>query len=219
MRFAPADIRTTWRAALSRKFTETSMRDGALRLIKCTITVATAIAGLGMAATAIAQARFDVLGRDVVSGLDGTTVYTIRDNRSAQCYTLFVTDGGAGTPLPLAVPPPEPTAEQLHMIDRAQALRELQAERDRRIRELQNRSTFWVNDYAIARGEIDQEYEQAVGEVLPQLWPPASVAPGWPTTSRPELDAAVNRAITEGEVASAAIARAPLDDRLSAIIE
>ncbi len=195
------------------------MRDGALRLTRCTITAATTIAALVMAAAAAAQARFDVLGRDVVSGLNGMTVYTIRDNRSAECYTLFVTDGGAATPLPLLVPPPEPTPEQLHSIDRAQALRELQAERDRRIRELQNRSTFWVSDYAIARGEIDQEYEHAVGEILPQLWPPASVAPDWPTTSRPELDAAVNRAITEGAVASAAIARAPLDDRLSAIIE
>jgi hypothetical protein len=195
------------------------MRDGALRLTECTITAVT-IAGLGVGAVAvIAQARFDVLGRDVVSGLNGMTVYTIRDNRLAQCYTLFVTDGGAGTPLPIAVPPPEPTREQLERIDTAQALRDLQAERDRRIRDLHNRPTFWVSDYAVARGEIDLDYEQAVNALLPQLWPPASVAPDWPTTSRPELDAAVNRAITEGEVAAAAIARAPLDDRLSALIE
>lgn len=186
--------------------------------IKRIIAVGT-IAWLG-AAFASAQTRFDVLGNDVVNGLNGMTVYTIRDNRTAQCFTLFVTESERGAmPLPLAIPPPEPTAEQLHKIDAAQALRDAQAERDRRIRELQSRSTFWVNDYAIARGEIDLEYERAVGDVLPSLHPSASVAPGWPTTSRPELDAAVNRAISEGDSASAAIARAPLDDRLRALLE
>jgi hypothetical protein len=196
------------------------MRDGALRLTECTILAATTIAGLGMAAAATAQARFEVLGGDVVQGLNGMTVYTIRDNRMAQCFTLFVTDGERGaTPLPLAIPPPEPTPEQLAKIDTAQTLRDARAERDRQILALRSRTTFWVNDYGFERERIDQEYAEAVREVLPGLHPWATIAPGWPTSSPQETDAAVSRAITEGDVVAASLSRAPLEDRLSAFLE
>jgi hypothetical protein len=196
------------------------MRDGALRLTECTIIAATTIAGLGMAAAATAQARFDVLGGDVVQGLNGMTVYTIRDNRMAQCFTLFVTDGERGaTPLPLAIPPPEPTPEQLAKIDTAQTLRDARAERDRQILALRSRTTFWVNDYAFDQMRIDQDYEQAVSEVLPGLYPSMAAAPGWPTTSRLEMDAMVSRAITEGEAVAVSLSRAPLEDRLRAFLE
>ena len=178
------------------------------------------IAWLAIAAAAPAQSRFDVLGNDAVNGLNGMTVYTVRDNRTAQCFTLFVTEGDRGaTSLPLAIPPPEPTPEQLHKIDAAHALRDIQAEHNRQILALRSRTLFWVNDYVYDRERIDQEYERAVSTLLPGLYPSASVAPGWPTTSRQEMDAAVNRAITEGDAVAAALARAPLDDRLRALLE
>src|SRR5262245_17278743 len=136
-----------------------------------------------MVAATAAQTRFDVLGSDVVKGLNGMTVYTVRDNRTAQCFTLFVTDGERGaTPLPLAIPPPEPTPEQLDKIDVAQTLRDARAERDRQIFALRSRTTFWVNDYGFERERIDQDYAQAVREVLPGLHPLATIAPGWPTS-------------------------------------
>lgn len=183
------------------------------------ITVAT-IAWLGTVAATSAQTRFDVLGSDVVQGLNGMTVYTIRDNRMAQCFTLFVTDGERGaTPLPLAIPPPEPTPEELDKIDTAQTLRNARAERDRQILALRSQTTFWVSDYGFERERIDQEYAQAVREVLPGLHPFATIAPGWPTSSPLEMDAAVSRAITEGDVVAASLSRAPLEDRLSAFLE
>src|SRR6185503_4090834 len=42
-------------------------------------------------ATAL-QVRFDVVATDTVTGVNGLTVYTIRDNSAERCYTLFVVE-------------------------------------------------------------------------------------------------------------------------------
>jgi hypothetical protein len=168
-----------------------------------------------------AQSRFDVVATDAVSGVNGLTVYTIRDNRAARCYTLFVV-GDKSAP-PAGVPPPlvpSMTDEEAERVRTADALRALKAERDRRILQLRSRAgTMWTIDYTVERERLDEEYEHRVGTLLPDLYPASQVAPGFRTTSREERDGAVTRAIAEGDTVIAAIARAPLEERLATLLE
>ena len=168
------------------------------------------------------QLRFDVVASDAVTGVHGLKVYTIRDNREARCYTLFVVDGDEGA-APAGVPPPlvpSMTHDEAGRVRTADALRDVKAERDRHIIELRARmSRMWTIDYTLARERIEDEYERRVGTILPDLYPPNQVAPGFRTTSRAELDGAVSRAIAEGDTVLASIARAPLEQRLATLLE
>ena len=192
---------------------------GRLRELAILGSVMVLVAGAGAAA---AQARFDLLASDGVGGINGLTAYTIRDNRTASCYTVFVLDGekGAGSNAARPSPPPALNPEQLRAVQRADTLREARAERDRQVVELRTRSnTLWTIDYEMARERIEQDYERSVGAVLPELYPSAQVAPGLRTTSREALDAAVGRALAEGDAAAAALAPPPVDQRLLALLE
>jgi hypothetical protein len=171
---------------------------------------------------AAGQGRFDVVATDTVQGASGLTVYTIRDNSAGRCYTLFVVDGDKGS-TPAVVPPPPAasmTNDEAERVRTADVLRALKAERDRRIVQLRARaSTMWTIDYTVERERIEDEYERHVGTLLPDLYPPTQIAPGFRTTSREERDGAVTRAIAEGDMVIASIAKAPLEERLAALLE
>ncbi len=177
------------------------------------------VAGAG---TAAAQARFDLLASDGVGGISGLTAYTVRDNRTASCYTVFVLDGEKRAELNAARPSPPPplNPEQQRAVERADALRDARAERDRQVVDLRARSyTMWTIDYDMAREQIEQDYERTVAAVLPEVYPSAQVAPDLRTTSREALDAAVGRALAEGAAATAALEPPPADQRLLALLE
>ena len=53
---------------------------------------------------------------------------------------------------------------------------------------------------------------------MPQLYPSAQVAPGWPTTTPDELAAAVRRAIAEGDAVDTAAARSATEEELFRLI-
>jgi hypothetical protein len=172
-----------------------------------------------LASSATAQARFDVVTGDKVGGVSGLDVYTIRDKQTATCYTLFVLDAARGgdSRLPALPPAPELSSDQLDKVRLAETLRDLQAERDRELSDLQARTNnLWVFDYEINRAQIEQDYENAVIHLLPGLYPSAQVAPGLPTSSRGEVDAAVSRAMAEGD---AITSRSAVDERLLTLLE
>jgi len=170
-----------------------------------------------VALAAAAQGRFDVLARDRVAGVGGLTVFTIRDSRTATCYTLFVLEGGQAA-VPLPRPAPALTADQLERVRLAETLRDLQAARDRELNRLASSriTNQWLFEYEWERARIQQEYEAAVVALIPGLYPSAQVAPGLPTSSSWEVDAAARRAIAEGE---AVVARSEVDDRLQTLLE
>lgn len=181
---------------------------------------AVAVLSTCLASLATAQARFEVVASDRVAGVAGLSIFTIRDSQSARCYTLFVLDAGrtGASQLPVLPPAPEPTAEELDKIRLAETLKGLQAERARELNDLQARNNgLWVFDYEINRAQIEQDYENAVIQLLPGLYPSAQVAPGLPTSSRAEVDFAVRRAIAEGEALAAP--RGAIDERLMTLLE
>jgi hypothetical protein len=159
---------------------------------------------MGARSDAAAQGRFQLLGQEPVAAVTGLTVYTIRDGVTARCYTLFALD-------PAQVPAPrlaetaitgELTAEQLEQTEVAQILKDAIAVRNRRIVDLRSRGTLmWAGQYETLRQEIDSDYEQTVRSVLPGLHPRAQIAPGWPTSTPDEVEAAVRTAIADGDYA------------------
>jgi hypothetical protein len=184
--------------------------------------LALAIAGSVMVCVAgtvaAAQTRFDLLASDTVGGINGLTAYTLRDNQTASCYTVFVLDAAKGTATPSPSPPLNP--DQRRSVQTAQTLRDLKAERDRQVMELRGRMfTLWTIDYDMAREHIEQDYERGVGALLPEVYPSAQVAPGLRTTSREALDTAVDRAIAEGDALTAALAGSSAEQRVLAMLE
>ena len=171
---------------------------------------------------AAAQTRFDLLASDTVGGINGLTAYTVRDNQTASCYTVFVLDAEKDARSNAAMPSISTPLndDQLHSVHTAQALRDLKAERDRQVMDLRGRTfTMWTMDYDMAREHIDQEYERGVGALLPDVYPSAQVAPGLRTTSPEALDSAVGRAIAEGDAITAALAGSSADQRALALLE
>jgi hypothetical protein len=168
---------------------------------------------------ASAQTRFDLLASDSVGGINGLTAYTLRDNQTASCYTVFVLDAAKGS-VATSSPSPPLNADQLRSMQTAQTLRDLKAERDRQVMELRGRMfTLWTIDYDMAREHIEQDYERGVGALLPEVYPSAQVAPGLRTTSREALDTAVGRAIAEGDAITAAQAGSSAEQRVLAVLE
>jgi hypothetical protein len=173
---------------------------------------------IGARSDAAAQGRFELLGQEPVAAVNGLTVYTIRDGVTASCYTLFVLDTAQ-------VPPPSRaetevtevlTPEQLERVRVAQQLRDAIAARNRSIEDLRSRSSsMWLVQYENLRLQIDSDYERTVRSLLPGLYPSATLAPswptstlayssgtlapGWPTSSPEEVAAAVRTAIAEGD--------------------
>jgi hypothetical protein len=171
---------------------------------------------IGARSDAAAQSRFELLGQDPVAAVTGLTVYTIRDRVTASCYMLFALDP-AQLPAPSAPITDVLTPEQVEKARVAQILKDAIAERNRRIVDLQNRSTsMWAVHYETERERIASDYEETVRSVIPNLYPRAQVAPGWPTSSPEELDAAVRRAIADGDSATDTVAR---ESRVEALME
>jgi hypothetical protein len=164
---------------------------------------------------ASAQARFDVLSGESVAAVTGLKVYTIRDNQITSCYSVFVLDGPA-FPLAEAAPPPAPELAEKTRV--AQALKDAMAARERRVAELQQRRLTWAITYGNERERIQAEYEQTVRGVLPGLYPSAQVAPGWPTTTPQELNAAVQRAIADAEASAAAETSFKIQERIEYLL-
>ena len=201
-----------------RVVTDERIRSGRLALTFA----GSAIVYVACTVAAAAQARFDVLASDTVGGIKGLTAYTVRDNQTASCYTVFVLDAETGAGANAAMPSPSPplNADQIRAVETAQTLRELRAERDRQMMDLRGRTfTMWTIDYDMAREHIEQEYERSVGAVLPDVYPSAQVAPGLRTTSREALDTAVDRAIAEGDALTAALAGSSAEQRVLAMLE
>jgi len=201
-----------------RAVTDERVPSGRLAL---TIT-ASAIVYVACTVAAAAQARFDVLASDTVGGIKGLTAYTVRDNQTASCYTVFVLDAETGAGSNAAMPSLSPrlNADQIRAVQTAQALRDLRAERDRQVMDLRGRTfTMWTIDYDMAREHIEQEYERGVSALLPDVYPSAQVAPDLRTTSPDALDAAVRRAIAEGDAITAALAGSSADPRVLALLE
>jgi len=181
-----------------------------------------AIVYVACTVAAAAQARFDLLASDTVGGIKGLTAYTVRDNQTASCYTVFVLDAEKGAVSNGAKPSLSPplNGDQIRTVQTAHTLRELRAERDRQVMDLRGRAfTMWTIDYDMAREHIEEEYERAVGALLPEVYPSAQVAPGLRTTSRDALDTAVGRAIAEGDAITAALAGASADERVLGLLE
>jgi hypothetical protein len=198
--------------------TDERVRSGRLALA----ITGSALACVACTAAAAAQARFDLLASDTVGGINGLNAYTVRDNQTASCYTVFVLDAekGAGSNAAMRSFSPPLTADQLGTVHTAHTLRELKAERDRQVMDLRRRTfTMWTIDYDMAREHIEREYERGVGVLLPEVYPSAQVAPGLRTTSREALDAAVGRAIAEGDAITAALAGSSTDQRVLALLE
>jgi hypothetical protein len=163
-----------------------------------------------------AQTRFRVLGVDTIDSVNAVRVYTIRDDKVAACYILFVLEPlDAGSAAPSDAQTPVLTPDQLNKVRVAQTLRDVTAVRDRRLVELKKRvAMVWTVVYQNERERIEEEYEGAVRVELPELYPAAQVAPGWRTTGTEMLNEAVRRAIADGDASLAAAARSALDDQL-----
>jgi hypothetical protein len=160
-----------------------------------------------------AQTRFHVVSTQPLDGVKDLQVVTVRDDVTASCYAAFVLGSANGASMP---PPPQPwLSERGEKVQLAAALKDLNARRDRQFAELRASSAnAWAVNYESAREAIEDEYERAVRDLMPELYPSAQVAPGWRTTSIDELDAAVRRAIAEGEAEEAAQARTALNGQL-----
>jgi hypothetical protein len=163
-----------------------------------------------------AQARFDVSGRDSIAAVPGLTVYTIRDNQSAACYTLFILEPSASPFDPLTQQPlTDPSPDQIEKAKVAHTLEEAAATRDREFEALRKRvGTLWTIQYETEFARIQDEYERVVRSILPGLYPPVQVAPGLRTSGSDSLNEAVRQALAESDAANAAADRARLARQL-----
>jgi hypothetical protein len=173
-----------------------------------------------IAASVDAQSRFRVLAVDAIDELKGLQIYTIRDEQTASCYGLVLIGSTGLESLPFSNDPRAADPDADRKIRLAHALRDLLATRDRQIAGLQSRHTDGPGTvhYESDREQIEQEYEQGVRALIPQLYPSAQVAPGWRTTSPDALNDAVRRALTEGDAVDAAAARSASDEQLRRLI-
>jgi hypothetical protein len=176
------------------------------------------VSSIAASSNAAAQSRFDVLSVDPVEAVRGMNVYTIRDNQIDVCYNVWAVDSPDAPSSSFPVEEAVPTPEQLEQARVAQELRDAIAIHDRKVADLQKRSFMWSVDYGAERERIEREYEQAVRRVLPHVYPSAQVAPGWPTSTRDELNTAVRRAIAEAEVADRAATQSGFDERIEYLL-
>jgi hypothetical protein len=170
---------------------------------------------IGALPVAAAQGRFELISGDAVAAVQGLGVYTVRDNRTAVCYTLFVlgafdADSSRDAPQGAAL-----TSADVDKIRLADVLRNAQAIRDQKVAALRSSSVIgWTAaQYAFARAEIDDEYERTVRALLPGLHPANPIMPAMRTTSTDELNVAVRQAIADADAVITAQSRSASDDR------
>ena len=164
-----------------------------------------------------AQTRFRVMSTQPLEGIRDLQVITVRDDATARCYAAFVLSSPNAESVPLLRQDYALSSlgEGTEKIELANALKDLIARRDHEVAALRARSAnTWLVNYETDRQAIEDEYENAVRGLLPELFPSAQIAPGWPTTSPDELNAAARRAIAEGEAVEAARSRTELNGRL-----
>jgi hypothetical protein len=173
------------------------------------------VCALGLSSVAAAQRRFELLGGDAIAAVQGLIVYTVRDTRTAACYTLFVL-GPLDAPSAWNTGPlPVLTAEDLGKIRVAETLKEAAALRDRKIAALRSRNApEWAAESEAARQRIEDEYASVVLSVLPGVYPPGRLSPAWRTTTPDALDDAVRRAIADADALAAASTRSTFDDQV-----
>jgi len=174
---------------------------------------------IGASSGAAAQGRFELLGGDAIAAVQGLSVYTVRDNRTAICYTLFVLgalDTGswrnAGQEAAL-------TAGDLDKIRVAEMLKQAAAIRDQKIADLSKYLGSTVAEHDAARERIDDEYESAVRSVLPRLYPTARNRPEWRSTPPAALNDAVRQAIADADAVAAASARLAVDGEVLHLLD
>jgi hypothetical protein len=166
-----------------------------------------------------AQARFEVSSRESIGAVPGLTVYTLRDTQLGVCFVLFILQPSGASPLDQLLtqqPLPEPSAEQVEKSRVAQILREAAAARDREVEALRRRAdTLWTVQYELEFARIQDEYERVVRSVLPGLYPTEQIAAGQRTSGWDDVNAAVWRALAEGDAATAAADRTGAARQLS----
>jgi hypothetical protein len=164
------------------------------------------------------QTRFEVNSRENVAAVPGLSIYSIRDNQLGACFMLFILEPPEAGRFEQPTQPwrSELTAEQAEKVRVAHVLEEAAAARDREVEALRKRAnSLWTIQYEYEFAHIQDEYEQAVRSVLPDLYPSAQVAPGLRTSGFDSVDEAVRRAIGEASAASAAAEQAGIARQLS----
>ena len=170
---------------------------------------------LAASSVAAAQGRFELVGGDAVAAFQGLIVYTIRDNRTAVCYTLFVLGPFDAASSSTTVQGPLLTAEDLGKIRVAETLKQAAALRDRKIAALRSRTgAEWAAENEAERERVEDEYASVVRSVLPGVYPPGRLSPAWRTTTPDALDEAVRLAIADADAVTAAAARSTFDDQV-----
>lgn len=171
---------------------------------------------IGTTTGAAAQGRFELLAGDTIAAVQGLTVYTVRDKRTAVCYTLFVLGPLDAASSSNTAQEPVLTAEDLGKIRVAETLKQAAALRDQKIAALRSRiGTEWAAQNQAEHERIADEYASVVRSVLPGVvYPPGRLSPAWRTTTADALDEAVRRAIADADALTAAAARSTLDDQV-----
>jgi hypothetical protein len=186
-----------------------------VRRLTTVVIMALCAYAIGVSTGAAAQGRFELLGGDAIANVQGLRAYTIRDGRTAVCYTVFVLAPLDAESSTNTVQEPILTSEDLDKIRVAGQLKAAGAERDRQIAALRSsRTASWTPDAEAARQRIDDEYERVVRTVLPRLYPPAPISPGWRWTSVDALNEAARQAIAEADAVVAGSTRSALDAQL-----
>jgi len=167
-----------------------------------------------------AQARFELLSGDAVQAIQGLSVYTVRDSRTAVCYTLFVLGPLDAPSARNTVQLPVLAAEDLEKIRVAETLKQAAALRDRKIAALRSRTgTEWAAQNEAEHERIEDEYASVVRSVLPGVYPTGRLSPAWRTTTLDALDQAVRRALADADAVTTAAARSTVDDQVLQVLD
>lgn len=170
---------------------------------------------IGTSTGTAAQARFELLGGDAIQAIQGLSVYTVRDSRTAVCYTLFVLAPLDAASSSSTAQQPALTTEDLNKIRVAEALKEAAAVRDRKIATLRSQTnTQWVAQQEAEHERIEDEYESVVRSLLVGVYPTGRLSPAWRSTTPDALNEAVRQAIADAEAVTAATTRSTRDDQL-----
>jgi len=174
---------------------------------------------IGTSSGAVAQGRFELVGGDAIAAMQGLSVYTIRDNRTAVCYTLFVLGALDAGSWSNGGQEPALTAGDLDKIRVAEMLKQAAAIRDRKIADLTKALGGTAAQHDASRETIDDEYETAIRIVLPQLYPSARNRPEWRSTPPAALNDAVRQAIADADAVAAAAARLTVDGEVLHLLD
>ena len=111
---------------------------GRVKTAGCTVVC---VCALGASSIGAAQGRFELLSGDAIAAVQGLSVYTVRDTRTAACYTLFVLGPLDARSARNTDQLPVLTAEDLGKIHLAETLKRAAALRDGKIAALRSRPT------------------------------------------------------------------------------